>query len=231
MMRAVWALLPLLLWACGPSTLPAPSIESVEPQQVAAGITSVLSVKVSAVLPLSVSYEDESADPAQLAMTVRLGGQEVDIPFSDRDGMLFVPVPEGMVLGDYDVRVVLADGREAVRERAFSVVPASTTPTGPGGDRGMQGMGFQIDPIGDQVRNSPFKITLRALGPRARSFQEPVSLRASKGKVVSKTLGSFSDGVRVEEIALTHPGNSVYLLVEDTGGHKGLSNPFRVRSH
>jgi hypothetical protein len=236
MMRAACVLLPLLLWGCGPATLPAPSIVSVEPLQVAVGVPSTLSVQVSAVLPLSVDYQGEDVDTAQLAMTVHLAGQQVDIPFAESDGTLIVPVPEGLALGAYDVQVTLADGREALRKGAFFVVPAPTLTGAPPRDHppeeGRDGItGFLIDPIGEQTRNTPFKVTLRVLGAEAKRFQEPVSLRVNKGKVTSATLGSFTDGVRVEEIALSHPGSNLYLLIEDSWGHKGLSNSFQVRSH
>jgi hypothetical protein len=244
MKRALGALLPLWLWACEPAPLPAPSIVSVVPEQVPAGFSSALSVKVSAALPLVVDYQSEAIDAEQLALTVELAGQEVDIPFADRDGLLIVPVPEGLAPGDYDIRVSLADGRSASRERAFSVVP---TPAFTGeSDGGMQEdggaggilvdipdryVGFRFDPIEDQVRGAQFQVTLRAYGPAAETFQEPVKLRASKGMVRTHTAGSFARGVQVEQISLSHPGLRVYLLAEDAKGRKALSNSFRVRSH
>jgi hypothetical protein len=250
MRRAACALLSLLLWGCEPALLPSPSIVSVVPERVPQGGPSALSVKVIAVLPLSLDYESQSVDPAQLKMTVQLGGQEVDVPFAEADGTLVVPVPESLAVGHYDVRVALADGREVIRERAFSVVPAPRLGGEPGnggtpeeaengtgvpgstfGDMQSPMSGFQLEPIGEQARDVPFKITVRATGPGAHSFQERVSIRASKGQVVSVTPGTFSEGVRVEEISLSHPNPHVYLLVEDAHGHKGLSNPFRVRPY
>jgi hypothetical protein len=247
MNRVVCALLPLLLWACGPAGLPAPTIVSVLPEQLPQGSPSALSVKVSAVLPLSVDYQEQFVDPAQLQMTVQLAGQPVDIAFADHDGTLILPVPEGLEPGSYDIRVTLADGREALREGGFSIVPEYTL-RGPGGDGGTPGdggtlndwqggedrgniFGFWIDPIRDQVRNAPFRITIRALGRGARSFESPLSIRSSRGKVSTVTQGSFSEGVQVEEISLSRHGHNVYLVVEDADGHKGLSNPFDVRRH
>lgn len=240
MKRAIGALLPLLLWACEPATLPAPSIVSVEPEQIPAGFPAALSVKVSAVLPLSVDYQEQAADPAQLAMTVHVAGHPVDIPFADRDGLLIVPVPEHLEPGDYGIRVTLADGREALRERAFSIVAAPTN-TGEDDDEGSTGgilggssdgiVGLRFDPIEDQVRDRPFQITLRAVGPAADTFQAPVMLRASKGAMSARRLGAFSRGVRVEQISISHPAQNVYLLAEDAQGHKALSNSFRVKPH
>jgi hypothetical protein len=247
MKRAAFALLPLLLWACEPATLPAPSILSVEPQSVPADSAAVLAIKVSAVLPVSVNYGDHAVDPDQLAITLRLAGQVVDVPFADRDGTLLAPVPEGLALGDYDARLTLADGREAVREDAFSVVPVPLIIDEPDNDGGAPGdggtdagppdnfqgdiTGFEIDPIGDQVRDVPFRITIRAKGPGADTFREAVFLRASKEIPVARLTGPFSAGVRVEEITLSHPSPGIYILVEDIHGHKGLSKPFRVRPH
>jgi hypothetical protein len=142
MKQAACVLLSLLLWACEPASLPDPSIVSVAPERVPAGLPSSLSVRVSAALPIVVDYQDEAVDPSQVGMKVRLGGQEVDIPFAEPDGTLIVPVPEGLAVGAYDVQVTLADGREALREHAFQVLPAPSLNGGSaGGDGGTQGDG------------------------------------------------------------------------------------------
>jgi hypothetical protein len=177
-------------------------------------------------------------------MTVELAGEVVDIPFADRDGILVVPVPEGLAPGDYDIRVTLADGRSASRERAFSVVTAPTpTETSDGGtqeDGGTEGVlvgstdrlaGFRFEPIGDQVRDAPFRVTLRAFGPASNTFLAPVKLRASKGTVRTHTSGTFAQGVQVEQISVSHTSIHLYLLAEDAKGRKALSNSFRVRPH
>jgi hypothetical protein len=167
----------------------------------------------------------------------------VDIPFASPDGTLIVPVPEGLAPGDYDIRVLLADGREAVREQGFSIVAAPTDAGGSDGGLPADGgppegsglldgiVGLQFDPIGDQVRDVPFPSTLRAVGPSAETFQVPVTIRASKGSLSSRAPSSFVRGVRVEQLSLSHPGPNVYLLAEDALGHRALSNSFRVRAH
>jgi hypothetical protein len=245
MKRALCALLSLLLGACAPAALPTPTILAVTPDRVPAGIPSSLSIQVSAVLPVTVDYEEGSVDSTSMELAVELGGHQVDTPFVDPDGTLTVPVPEGLKLGAYDVRLTLADGRQALREHAFSVVPApllhgqpsSGEDGGTGGDGGTDPFeevgggitGFRIDPIDEQVRGRPFRVTLRAEGPDARDYQEPVILRSSKGKVEVLGRGSFTGGVLVQELTLFQHGPKVYLLVEDAEGHKGLSNSFRVR--
>lgn len=228
------AVFSLMLWSCGPASLPAPSIVSVVPEQVVQGDSSALSVKVSAVLPFSVDYEDQSAQPLQSAVTVQLAGQAVDVPFASADGTLIVPVPTGLELGAYDIRVALEDGRDAQRDRAFSVVLPSTLagrPGDPDDPASEATVGFQIDPIGEQVRDVPFKVTVRATGSWARGFHEPLSMRASQGQVVTVTPGVFTEGVRVEEISLSHPGARVYLMLEDASGNRWISNPFHVRPY
>lgn len=241
MKRVVGALLPLLLWACEPAALPAPSIVSVEPEQIPAGFPVALSVKLNAVMPLSVDYQTQAVDPAQLAVAVHVGGQVVDIPFVDQDGLLVVPVPENLALGHYDLQVTLADGRTVVRERAFFVVPPSTL-NSPGSDGGTSEdggssttngrdgiLGFWISSIEDQARNVPFKITIHALGRDAKTFKGAIILRSSKGQVTTHRQGSFVEGERVEEISVSEAGSNIYLMVMDTQGHIGLSLPFDVR--
>jgi hypothetical protein len=203
----------------------------VEPERIPARGASVLTVQVSAVLPVSVDYHTQTVDTSQLGMTLLIAGQEAEIAFAEPDGKLTVAVPEGLSQGAYDVQLELADGREAVRVEAFSVVPND------GGEAGMPGeimargglTGYQIDPIGEQVRGVPFKITLRAVGPAASSFQGTGVLRASRGRAAPITTGAFVGGVRQEELAVDKSGGQVFLMIEDTLGNKGLSNPFRVR--
>lgn len=249
MKHVTCVLVSLLLWGCEPASLPAPTIVSVAPERVPAGLPSSLSVRVSAALPIVVDYQDEGVDPAQLNMKVRLGGQEVDIPFAEPDGTLIVPVPENLSVGAYDIQVTLADGREAQRDHAFQVLPAPALNGGSsGGDGGTQGdggaentdpfadtrdgiFGFRIDFIPDQVSERPFELTVRAAGPEAKSYSAPVSVRASRGRVETVTRGGFSHGVSVEKISVNHAAPVIYLLVEDNRGNRGLSNPFRVQPH
>jgi hypothetical protein len=248
MTRAIGALLVLCcLGGCEPVSLPAPSIVSVEPERVIAGDPSVLTVQVSAVLPVTVDYREQTVDTAQPGMKLLIAGQEAEIAFVESDGKLVAAVPPGLAQGAYDVGVALADGREAVRQEAFSVVAPVTfvadggTPrpifigdagTLLGDNPGRGGItGYQIDPIGEQVRGVPFKVTIRAVGPQASSFQGTGVLRASKGLPAPHNTRAFARGVDQEEITLQQPGGSVFLMVEDTLGNKGLSNSFRVRAH
>jgi hypothetical protein len=213
---------------CEPAVLPPPSIVSVEPERIAEGGPSVLTVQVSAVLPVEVNYGSETVEAAQLGMTLRIAGQQADIAFAEDNGKLVAAVPQGLTQGAYDVAVVLADGREAVREQAFSVVPPAALEPGDGVVRG--GLtGYQIDPVGEQFVGVPFTITIRALGPGASSFQGMATLRASKSKQVPLLTGAFTGGVRLEALSLDQPGDDIFLMIEDALGNKGLSNSFKVR--
>jgi hypothetical protein len=232
MTRVTYVLLVLFcLVGCGPAALPEPSILSVEPEMIAAEGPAVLTVQVSAVLPVTVNYHTETVDTSQLGMTLLIAGQRTDIAFAERDGKLTVAVPEGLAQGAYDVQLALADGREAMREEAFSVVPAASgdgdVPEGVVVRGGLTG--YTIDPIGEQVRGVPFKVTIRAVGPGASTFQGMGVLRASKGQGAPLTTGTFAGGVRQEELTLEQPGGQVFLMIEDALGNKGLSNSFRVR--
>jgi len=228
MTRTTCALLVLCCLAgCEPAELPSPSIVSVMPERIAEGGASVLTIEVSAVLPVSVDYDSETAAVAPL--TLFIAGEQTEVAFSQQEGRLVAAAPTGLARGAYDVEVALADGREAVREEAFSVVaPADLRPE----DLPVRGglTGFQIDAIGEQVAGVPFKVTIRAQGPEASSFQGTgVVVRATKGEGAPLTTGAFSGGVVQQEVTFDQPSAQIVLLVEDSLGNVGLSNPFKVR--
>ncbi|HLL06361.1 MAG TPA: hypothetical protein VK539_37670 [Myxococcaceae bacterium] len=220
-------LLASLLGACEPGTLPSPSIVSVQPERVAEGGPSVLTIEVQAVLPITVDYHSRTADLASRGMKLFIAGEETDAAFSQQDGKLIAAVPTGLAQGAYDVQVAMEDGREAVREQAFSVVPQTELRDEDVIVRG--GLtGFQIDPIGEQQAHVAFKVTVRALGPEASGFQGSGLLRATKG-AAPLTTHAFSGGVVQQELTLEQPGGNIVLLIEDSLGNKGISNAFRVR--
>lgn len=227
MTRTTCALLALCcLVSCESPVLPPPTIVSVMPERIAEGGASVLTIEVSAVLPVSVDYEENQAAVAPL--TLFIAGEQTEVAFSQQGGRLVASVPAGLARGAYDVEVALADGREAVREQAFSVVaPAELRPE----DLPVRGglTGFQIDTIGDQVEGVPFKVTIRAQGPEASSFQGTGVVRATKGQGAPITTGAFAGGVVQQEVTFDKPSAQIVLLVEDSLGNMGMSNPFRVR--
>ncbi|HEX8703884.1 MAG TPA: hypothetical protein VF815_33945 [Myxococcaceae bacterium] len=226
MMRATCALLVLcFLGACEPAELPAPAIVSVTPERIAEGGPSVLTIEVDAVLPVSVDYGSGTADLSPL--TLFIAGEETEVAFSPREGKFVTAAPAGLARGAYDVEVALADGRQAVRPQAFSVVaqaelrPEDTVLLG-----GLTG--FKFDPIDEQVADVPFKVTLRALGPSASNFQGTGELSANKGQQMPVTTDAFSGGVVQQQFTVGKPGK-VVLMFKDALGNMGVSNPFRVR--
>jgi hypothetical protein len=228
MTRATSALfLACLLGGCEPGTLPPPAIVSVQPERVAEGGASVLTIEVKAVLPVTVNYHSETADLSSQGMKLFIAGEETEAAFAQQDGKLIAAVPMGLAQGAYDVQVAMEDGREAVREQAFSVVPTEQLRDEDVIVRG--GLtGFQLEPIGEQVAGVAFKVTIRALGPEASTFQGTAVLRGTKGKDAAIT-SAFSGGAVQQELTFEQPSGNVVLLVEDSLGNKGLSNAFRVR--
>jgi hypothetical protein len=233
MTRVARMFLPLIvLCGCELAPLPPPTIESVEPANIPEGSPSVLMVRVSAVPLYTLDYEEGTAETSAQEMTLIIAGQAADIAWVEQDGTLIAEVPAGLSLGAHEVQVSLADGREAMREQAFSVVPASPLgdfPEDPSLDLIASGVtGFEIDPIGEQRVGVPFTVTIRAVGPKASTFQKPVALRGSKGPADTVSAGTFQEGIRVETISLSHPGRTI-LLVEDADGRRGLSERFLVQ--
>ena len=221
-------ILACFLGACETGELPPPSIVSVQPERVAEGGASVLTIEVKAVLPVTVSYHSRTADLSSQGMKLFIAGEETNAAFTQQDGKLIAAVPTGLAQGAYDVQVAMDDGREAVREQAFSVVPQAELRDEDVVVRG--GLtGFQIDPIGEQVSGVPFKVTLRALGPEASTFQGTAVVRDIKGKDAAITTGAFSGGVIQQELTLEQSSGNAVLLVEDSLGNRGLSTGFRVR--
>jgi len=227
MTRATCALLLLcLLGGCEPADLAPPVIVSVMPERIAEGGPSMLTVEVSGVLPLSVDYQAESAVVSPI--TLFIAGEETEAVFTQQEGKLITTAPMGLARGAYDVELALVDGREAMRPLAFSVVgqeelrPEDIVVVG-----GLTG--FQIEPIGEQVVGVPFKVSIRALGPAASSFQGTGTLRASKGMQAPITTAAFSGGAVQQEVSVDKPGPKVVLTFEDALGNMGVSNPFRVR--
>lgn len=143
--RRVSALLiAALLSACDSSTsLPAPSILSVTPNQVTvpralpAELRSPVRVSLDAVVPVRVDYGEEQVrtDSAR----VWIGSEEAPVRWVEQDGTLTVSVPEALDTGSYDVRVALSDGREATRPSVLSLIPLEDDRQEPSGsDAGLE---------------------------------------------------------------------------------------------
>lgn len=120
-MTRLAVLLALLLSACGSSAqLPAPTIRSVSPREATVGYPGVIRVALDVVLPIRVNYSRQEANAGTGA---RLWFGEVEAPLRewDAEGTLLADVPVGLAPGAHDVRVVLSDGRKALREDGFTL--------------------------------------------------------------------------------------------------------------
>jgi hypothetical protein len=130
MIRAAALLATLLLCACGGAgPLPSPEILSVSPNRVTvprgAPAAERLSIRISldAVIPVRVDYGRELVSTE--AARAWIGPEEARVETLEHDGTLTVTVPTALDRGTYEVRVILSDGREAVRSSALTVVAAS----------------------------------------------------------------------------------------------------------
>ncbi|MCE9671127.1 hypothetical protein LY474_25275 [Myxococcus stipitatus] len=242
-----------LLLGCGANTgLPSPRITSVSPGEAAQGYTGFVRVTIEAVLPVRVDYGRQEAN-AETAVRVLFGSEEAPILGVTPDGSFEVRIPEALALGDHDVRVVLADGREARREDGFTLVPVNAPdPTHDAGtlidDGGTPDGGtsqpepgtpmregditaYEFDAIADQAQGQAFVVTVRAIGPRAWEFEEKVELALgdASGAVSPQALDQFVAGVCTQSVTVSAQGNSVKLVVKDRFGVQATSNAFKVR--
>ncbi|MCY1023129.1 hypothetical protein [Pyxidicoccus sp. MSG2] len=126
--RATALLVAALFYACDSSTsLPAPDILSVTPNQVAVPrevpveLRSPVRVSLDAVIPVRVDYGEEQVRTD--AARVWIGSEEAAVQWVEQDGTLTVGVPEVLDMGSYDVRVALSDGRESTRSSVLRLIP------------------------------------------------------------------------------------------------------------
>ncbi|WP_224248244.1 hypothetical protein [Hyalangium gracile] len=211
-----WVSLPvLLLCACGSSELPLPTLVSVEPASIPADSRFLLTLEFEGVLPVKVDY---GSNGAELIATerVRIADKEFDVIQAQKSGrQLTVDVIPWLAVGAQDVKVQLQDGRQVVLEQGLQVNPPLNL------------TGFEIDPIGEQIRHRPFMVTIRALGPDAALFNGRVIVRSTQGNVDPKVSDAFKNG----ELKQRFTGDdstesSMKLIVEDYAGHTGMSNEF-----
>lgn len=254
MTRAAALLATLLLCACGGGTsLPAPEILSVSPNRItvprgtpAAERRSIV-ISLDAVIAVRVDYGREQVRTE--AVRVWIGAEEARLESLESDGTLIATVPTSLDEGTYDVRVSLADGREAVRPSALTVVPVGAQDSGDAGTHGGDGgtpiavrpddpmrrgdiTGFLLDAVGEQRRGAPFRVTVRAVGPRAAHFRDDVALTLNKGdddEVSPARLGPFVAGVCEQLVTVDTHGGNMKLTVTDAFGAQGTSNGFKVR--
>jgi hypothetical protein len=213
------SVLALLLCTCGSSQPPLPSILAVDPPSMPADSRFLLTVELDGPPPLKLSYSEDAVELIATA-SVSLADREFEVPRAQEAGSrLTVEIIPWLPVGLQDLRVQFQDGRQTVLEKGFEVKPPLTL------------TGFQIDAIGAQVREQPFSVTLRALGPAAALFQGRVIVRSTEGNVNPKVSDAFKAGVLVQELT-GHGANvgSMAIIVEDYAGHSGISNEFLMAS-
>jgi hypothetical protein len=215
MRRPLLALLAVLLAAGCDQALPDPSVRAVTPAQYEQGTAVRLGVEFDAVLPFDIDY---GADTASTDFLVRVQVGDRLIPTEPYPGgnSVWATPPPTLAPGDYEVGVVLSDGRRGTLPSALTVLPGTFPER------------FTIAPIPDQVRNRPFELFLTAEGGQAALFNGVVRIEVNRGNISPTESGPFTDGTRVQTVTIPNPANDVVITVTDAAGNVGASNPFRV---
>ncbi len=252
MSRALLALLAgALLGACELASAPPPSILAVEPTEVMTGEPVELRLHIDALMPGTMDYGNRSVsgDPLSSVVRVWVGERQVEVVGHEPGGLLVVRVPADLAEGTHDVRLVLSDGREALRAQGlvvtsvfdsdlFTQQPDAPVERADGGtsptDAGLVGerdglSGFRIEPVEEQVREVPFVLELHAQGSGARSFQGSVTLSVDQGSIEPAVVGPFEDGLLRVKVKLDQPGAKRVITAVDKHGNAGRTNEFRVR--
>jgi hypothetical protein len=203
----------VLLWGCG-STAPPPLIQAVSPSQAPANVSTPISVQLEPSFPVTFDYGKRTV-ALNTQLTLRLGEREVAVEGVEAQRLTAV-TPASLPPGTYEVRVTLADGREGVLPQGFTVTPAPEA-------------AFTFDPIAEQVVGQPFSVTIRARGQDARRFEGTVTLESGKGRLLPRTSGRFTEGVRTEQLTIDLPGLN-WVTATDAAGNQGASDPFHVRN-
>lgn len=209
----------LLLWAgCVSPPLEEPRILDFEPDRLVEGSGGVVIVGTEGVPPLLIDYgssEIEVRENVEFFVGELALQGERSIQHPDQ---IVMRVPSDLPIGDYPLRLRLADGRETHAAGSFRVSPSPVP------------VSYTIDPIPDQDRGEPFEITIRALGSAAAGFDGVVSLSSSQGMVFPTVSGPFENGVRIETVTVTPVSDALAITASDETGHSGTSNTFRVRN-
>lgn len=200
--------------ACGPSGLPAPTLESVSPGFIAQSDSPEITVVLRGVLPFSVNYDRQTA-----AVTSELTLEVGDHRYGPMDALgqahFAVRVPSELPVGTHDLTVYLPDERQATLPDALTVTPGQWPAT------------YSFDPIADQKRNVPFQVVLRAAGGSAASFMGTVKLAGSRRATPANT-APFANGVATFQVTCLDTASAFFLTASDMEGHTARSNDFRV---
>jgi hypothetical protein len=201
--------------ACDGS-LPPPRVLSISPSGMLESDAVEVEVEVEVIMGFQVNYA-ESRATIDRTLVLTIGPLEVGSGRYEPNGLLHAFVPSRLPAGTHNVAVQLADSRRGTLASAFIVQP------------GIWPGGFTIDPIGNQTKDVPFPVTIRATDPNASTFGGTMDLTSTNGVMYPPTTAPFENGVRVESVVFTTPVNSTLIQVRDVAGRAvALSNPFRV---
>jgi hypothetical protein len=204
------------LIGCSPGPLPPPAVRAIAPSAVKASDSTDVVVDVSAVLPFEANYSvpDAGVDPRA---TLLVGSLAVGTGRFEDGGTLTGTVPSLLAPGDYDVTVVLSDGRQGTLSKGYHV------------DAGAWPTGYNLDNIAAQKSGKPFEITVHALGANGPAFHGNVLISAPFKSSVTPTLSqAFDAGTLVQTVTMGNPANGVVLVVTDNALNFGVSNSFDV---
>jgi hypothetical protein len=209
--------LALLLCACGSSEPPPPpAIVAVTPRSVSRSECFLLAVELNGVLPVKLNYGEDSVKVASLT---EVGLADRSLPvlrLEDQGRRLVTEAYSGLPVGSHPVSVKLQDGQLLHAPEGLEVTPKLVLDS------------FQIDPIVNQVRDSTFKITLRAMGRDAHLFHGRVQLRSTRGLLAPAWSEPFQNGVIEQEVTIDAPGGNTLIELTDCEGRMVTSNEFRL---
>ncbi|PTL80976.1 hypothetical protein [Vitiosangium sp. GDMCC 1.1324] len=222
-MRNVLPLLLALLCACATEPpLQAPTILSISPAEQLNYESKLVTVQLDTDPRFFVDYGRKSVQMIEQP-TLEIGTQKVALDTYLGHGQFQGTVGPGLDVGRYDIRVTLGDGREATLSDAYEVKPWIDQPV----------RGYWLEPIKDQNQNQPFTVTIHAAGTNAEQFEGSVTVSVydnGSTKISSIRSGSFSGGIRQEELTIDATGNNFLVVVQDDEGNGATSNSFKVVS-
>jgi hypothetical protein len=222
-MKRLSVLLAAVLCACGPGLPQGLSILSIEPASKPPNGALPVTLQLDVVPPFRVDYNHEQAEVLLQELEVEIGPSQLKPAKYEGHGRYSAVVGPDVPSGVHDVRVRLADGREAVLPQGFTVAPSIT--------------GFWIETIPDQEQEVPFALTLHVTGQGANEFTGRVTVSINQGRFIlsgqqaptrSFESGPFVGGERQELVAIDTAGSNFLIGVEGGNGQTAWSNAFSV---
>jgi len=211
--------LAAVLCACAPEAPPL-AIIALHPPSITAGETRTVELELNSVPPFLVDYEQGGSGVSTVA-DLRLGARVMEQAKYLGQRRFAVTVGPHFPQGPHDVWLKLEDGREALLPQGFRVYEAIS--------------GLWVETIPPQLQGTPFDIVIHASGADSKYFEGTVTVSTSRGQFIrpgsdpakSFRSGNFSQGVRVERLALDTPG-SILITVDDGVNSPARSNAFIV---